>query len=146
YYTAHMEVKMLTIQQVKAARALIDWKQEDLADASGISVPAIARLEQGVGNSRASTLSSIRTAFEKNGVEFLDSTHGVQLRQEGINVEVMRGREGVYRLFADIEITLAHGGELLICGVDEPYWISAFGDKFWATLKRRISLGIEPRL
>ena len=36
---------MLTIRQIKAARALLGWSQADLARHSGISEPTIARLE-----------------------------------------------------------------------------------------------------
>ncbi|HEU0118565.1 MAG TPA: helix-turn-helix domain-containing protein, partial [Alphaproteobacteria bacterium] len=53
---------MITIQQVKAARALLDWTQSDLADQSNISLPAIARLEQAIGNPRSDTVQAIRDA------------------------------------------------------------------------------------
>jgi transcriptional regulator with XRE-family HTH domain len=36
---------MTTIVQVKAARALLGWSQEDLAERSGLSVPTIRRFE-----------------------------------------------------------------------------------------------------
>ena len=47
---------MITFQQVKAARALLGWKQSDLAKASGMSLPAIARLEQGGSSPRFDTI------------------------------------------------------------------------------------------
>jgi DNA-binding XRE family transcriptional regulator len=36
---------MITVRQMKAARALLAWSQGDLAKASGVSEPTIARLE-----------------------------------------------------------------------------------------------------
>ena len=36
---------MISIRQVKAARALLGWSQADLARRSGISEPTVARLE-----------------------------------------------------------------------------------------------------
>ena len=35
---------MITSEQVKAARGLLRWNQQDLAAASGISLPAISKL------------------------------------------------------------------------------------------------------
>jgi hypothetical protein len=34
---------MITVRQVKAARALLDWSREDLADSAGISYRTVAR-------------------------------------------------------------------------------------------------------
>ena len=36
---------MITIRQIKAARALLAWSQADLAKHSGVSEPTVARLE-----------------------------------------------------------------------------------------------------
>jgi len=36
---------MISVRQMKAARALLAWSQSDLAAASGISEPTIGRLE-----------------------------------------------------------------------------------------------------
>lgn len=81
-----MSIEKLSIRQVKAARALLSWSQEDLAQASGVSVPTIARLEaaDGVLGGRASTASAIFAALEQAGVIFLDGDGqgpGVRLRQ-----------------------------------------------------------------
>src|SRR6267378_3140272 len=35
----------LTSEQVRAARALLRWEQRDLAEASGVSLPSVKRLE-----------------------------------------------------------------------------------------------------
>jgi hypothetical protein len=37
---------MITVRQVKAARALLDWSREDLADSAGTSYRTVARIEQ----------------------------------------------------------------------------------------------------
>jgi transcriptional regulator with XRE-family HTH domain len=64
---------MVSIRQVKAARALLGWSQEDLAARSGISYPTVARLESqdGVIGGRADTATKILDALEKAGVVFL---------------------------------------------------------------------------
>jgi predicted transcriptional regulator len=76
---------MITPAQIRAARALIGWKQTDLATASGVSEISIKNIERGVTDARTSTMSSIQDAFLKAGVVFLDpgdvrdGGHGVRL-------------------------------------------------------------------
>lgn len=78
--------KLTTIRQVKAARALLGWSQSDLAQYSGISEPTIARLESTDGElgGRGETVRKIRTALEKNGIEFIEENgtgEGVRFRK-----------------------------------------------------------------
>lgn len=80
-----MSIEKISIRQVKAARALLSWSQDDLAAASGVSVPTIARLESADGplGGRASTASAIRQALEDAGIEFtghIGAALGVRLR------------------------------------------------------------------
>lgn len=63
---------MIQPGQIRAARALIGWKQSDLAAASGVSEISIKNIERGATDARASTLSAIQDAFLKAGVVFLD--------------------------------------------------------------------------
>lgn len=65
---------------------MLRWTQPDLASASGVSVPTIARLEADGGTlgGRASTIAAIRGALENAGVLFLaenGSGPGVRLRK-----------------------------------------------------------------
>lgn len=63
---------MITPAQIRAARALIGWKQTDLASASGISEMSIKNIERNATDPRASTLAAIQSALENAGVMFLD--------------------------------------------------------------------------
>lgn len=63
---------MITAGQIRAARALIGWKQSDLAKASGVSEISIKNIERGATDPRSSTLDAIQTAFREAGVAFLD--------------------------------------------------------------------------
>ncbi|MEH3065447.1 MAG: helix-turn-helix transcriptional regulator [Methylobacterium radiotolerans] len=58
--------------QLRAARAALGWSQDQLAAASGVSVPTIKRLEPGFGlvQTRVDTLDKLRRALEAAGVEF----------------------------------------------------------------------------
>ena len=75
---------MITTRQVKAARALLAWSQSDLAKASKVSMPTIARLEsmEGALGGRGDTVEKIRHALERGGVEFTNGKRpGVRLRK-----------------------------------------------------------------
>lgn len=79
---------MITSEQVRAARALLRWEQKQLADASGISLPSIKRLETQPGplNAQPRTLEAIKAALEAQGMQFLDDGQaaagpGVALKQ-----------------------------------------------------------------
>jgi transcriptional regulator with XRE-family HTH domain len=63
---------VITGAQIRAARALIGWKQTDLASASGVSEISIKNIERGATDPRGSTLAAIQEAFSKAGVVFLD--------------------------------------------------------------------------
>jgi DNA-binding XRE family transcriptional regulator len=76
----------VSIRQVKAARALLAWSQEELAAAADVSVPTIKRLEahDGALGGRHETGTKIRLALETAGVEFIDENGGgpgVRLRK-----------------------------------------------------------------
>ena len=74
---------MISVRQVKAARALLGWSQRDLSKASGVSEPTIARLEaiDGQIGGREETAAKIRKALEASGIEFTNGrSPGVKLR------------------------------------------------------------------
>jgi predicted transcriptional regulator len=77
---------MITPRQIKAARALLGWSQQDLADRAIVSLNALVRLETGKVDSRISTLSAVQAALIKAGIEFLsasDKGEGVRLSEPG---------------------------------------------------------------
>jgi predicted transcriptional regulator len=78
-----MVVFMITPRQIRAARALLDWSQQQLADKAIVSLNAVARLEKGMVDSRVSTVLAIQKALAKAGIEFLPADQkgeGVRLR------------------------------------------------------------------
>ena len=68
----------ITSEQVRAARALLRWEQRDLAEASGISLPSVKRLEiqPGLLAAQERTIAELRRALEKAGVEFIAENGG----------------------------------------------------------------------
>ena len=78
----------LTSEQVRAARMLLRWEQIDLAEASGVSLPSIKRLETHPGELGAQdrTIQALVRALEKAGVEFIPENGGgagVRLAKRG---------------------------------------------------------------
>jgi transcriptional regulator with XRE-family HTH domain len=79
---------VLTAAQIRAARALLGWRQLDLAKASGVSEVSIKNIERGRTDPRRSTMLALQQALEKAGVEIIEPSqtsagggHGVRLRQ-----------------------------------------------------------------
>ena len=65
---------MITARQSRAARALLGWTQETLADKARISLTALKRLESESGlEVYESTRDQVRRAFEDNEILFLNS-------------------------------------------------------------------------
>ncbi|WP_366914799.1 helix-turn-helix transcriptional regulator [Hyphomonas sp.] len=64
---------MLTSGQIRAARALLDWSQQKLADESGVSLATIRRIESDRGPDRSTgpNLDAIQRALEVGGVAFI---------------------------------------------------------------------------
>jgi transcriptional regulator with XRE-family HTH domain len=65
---------MIEPAQIRAARALLGWRQGDLSKASGVGVATIHRIENASTGRTGyvSTISRIRAAFESAGILFID--------------------------------------------------------------------------
>ncbi len=63
---------MITNAQIRAARALLNWKQTTLAKAAKVSEMSIKNLEKGDGDPRVSTVKAVQTALEAAGIEFIE--------------------------------------------------------------------------
>ena len=75
---------MITATQCRAARALLDWSQQELADKAGVGIVTVRQLEAGNTRPRRAKLDVIRRALESAGVEFIDENGGgpgVRLRR-----------------------------------------------------------------
>jgi transcriptional regulator with XRE-family HTH domain len=69
---------LISVRQMKAARALLGWSQADLAEHSGVSEPTIARLESAEGKlgGRKETADKIQRAIETAGITFIEENGG----------------------------------------------------------------------
>jgi transcriptional regulator with XRE-family HTH domain len=75
---------MVTPAQCRAARGLLDWSQQELADRAGIGIVTVRQLEAGAHQSRRATIEVVKRCFETAGVEFIPENgggSGVRLRK-----------------------------------------------------------------
>lgn len=63
---------ILSASQCRAARALVGWSQDELANASGVAKATIAYFETGKRQPYDKTLGDLRRVLEKKGVAFID--------------------------------------------------------------------------
>lgn len=137
---------MITIEQIKAARGLLEWRQEDLAVASGLSLPAINNLERRIALPRVETVKAIQAAFEQAGIEFTEGP-GLRLRGDSIKTHIFEGKESIFRLWNDMLETLPNGGERLMNGINEKIFDDLAGKKrFRDMMKRFAEKGIKSRI
>lgn len=113
---------MISIGQIKAARALLGWRQQDLAKRSGLSLAAINKLERNLVSPRQFTLELLQQSFEQEGVEFTEGP-GVRLTDNLFAIQTLIGTEAPIKLLDDIFNTLKDkGGDVLLSGIDESLW------------------------
>jgi transcriptional regulator with XRE-family HTH domain len=75
---------MITREQSRAARALKDWSQPELATASGVSISTVRDFETGKRNPIGNNLAAMRAALEAAGIIFIEENGegpGVRLRK-----------------------------------------------------------------
>ena len=83
---------MIEAAQVRAARALIGWPQTKLADAAGVPVSLVERLETEAADHVADkAIDKLRAALEAAGVVFIPKDGG-----GGIGVRLREPHEGEY--------------------------------------------------
>lgn len=63
-----------TVEQLRQARAALGWTQAEVAEAAGVSLPTVKRLEKGRGNLaiRLETLTNLEAALTARGIQFLE--------------------------------------------------------------------------
>lgn len=79
-------------EQCRAARQLLNWRAQDLADASGVSVRAVSDFETGQRAFRPASMQLVVEAFGDAGIDFLPEGRG---KGEGVRLSAPRqGDEG----------------------------------------------------
>mgnify|MGYP000206210805 CR=1 FL=1 len=105
------------ISQIKAARTLLDWTQDDLANRAGLSKFSVANLEVARTTPQKATIDKIVKALELAGIEFIED--GVRLKKN--TVTIIDGDAWYLRLLDDVHHSLLKEDhpELLLEFADE---------------------------
>ncbi len=135
---------MPSIEQIRAARALIGWSQGDLADKAGLSQTGIARIENGTNQPNSTTIEKIRSAFDKADIEFIAES-GVKKRTG--EVKTLRGVDGLKSLVNDIYETTKDAYEnkedvkdyVYLYNANPENWHKWLGKDWWDMHSERMS-------
>lgn len=124
----------ITTAQIRGARGILNWSQNDLAERTGISATSIGSIEKGQSQPRESTIASIQKAFEDGGIEFI-GREGVRVKSGEITTYT--GQAGFWDFYDDLYNTLAKTpSEVLVNNVDERLFVKWLGDKREEHVKR----------
>lgn len=75
-HNCRMRGLVISPEQCRAARALLNWSQRELADRAGIGIVTLRQLEAGVNEPRRATLEVVKRALESAGVSFICENGG----------------------------------------------------------------------
>jgi len=118
---------MITGPQLRAARGLLGWNREELAQFAKVSPETVKNIETGTFRPQAETEQKIYRAFAERDVHFTDY-EGVQLRKD--TVTRYEGVDG-FKKFMDSVYEVAKD-PVSATGGDKPICISSVDDRLFA--------------
>ena len=87
-----MPSELTTPAQIRAARAMLDWSQDQLANEAGVAISSVRDVEGSKRDPEAQTIASIRRALGNAGIVFLTGN-----AKEGFGVRVNGNRPHILR-------------------------------------------------
>jgi len=135
---------MITLEQIRAARALIGWSQGDLADHAGLSQTGIARIENGTNHPNSTTITKILSAFTEENVEFIGQS-GV--RKTTGEIKKYKGQNGFIEFYNDIYKTLeSKPSTVYLCNAEEELFEKWLGDYLETHVKKIMALNVNYKI
>jgi ribosome-binding protein aMBF1 (putative translation factor) len=74
-------------EQIRAARAMLGWSQQELASKSKVGRTTIFRIERGEDDSNNASRAKLQSMLEEHGIEFLPPDGN---RGEGIRLTALK--------------------------------------------------------
>ncbi len=128
----------ITTAQIRGARGILNWSQQDLAQRTGISATSIGAIENNQTTPRESTLSTIRKTFETGGIEFI-GLDGMRMRH--VDIQVLKGIDGFHAFSFDVYETLKiDDREVCQAYVDDTKFADWLGEEAYPHVERMQSL------
>lgn len=120
---------MPTIEQIRAARALIGWSQGELADQAGLSQTGIARIENGTNQPNSTTIGKIKDAFDNADIEFIGDS-GVKKRTG--EVRTLKNVNGFRSFINNVyDIAKNEGGKIYVFNSHHTNFYKWCGGEEW---------------
>lgn len=119
----------LSPAQCRAARALLDWSQPDLAKRCGMHVQTISAFENETGTPTRRTLGKITDTLEHGGIEFLPN-EGVGRKTNPITI--YKGKQALRDFMNDVyETVRVTGGEICLHNSRPSIWYDFLGEDWY---------------
>lgn len=135
---------MLSPEQIRAARALLDWSTSTLADLAGMTINGINKIERGHVQAQRETIETIQRIFEAHGLEFLP---GSGVRRKNDVVTVLEGQDFRKRSVSFWREGLKNGGCISIAHENEQEALEDAGEDFLhEELRKRAAAGITHKV
>lgn len=120
---------MITPEQIRAARALLNWKQSDLAKAAHISLPSINNMERAIGSPRVETMRAVQHALELAGIEFMGQ-QGVKKQSEFFSMVEYQGDDFIAKAHTDLFSCMRGPDDVvMMLGLDERKFVEYTPDQ-----------------
>ncbi len=132
----------ITTAQIRGARGILNWSQQDLAQRTGISATSIGSIENGQTTPRESTLATIRKTLENGGIEFI-GLEGVRVQSN--YTQTLKGADGFSAFLDDVYQTAILNGteakptQVFLSNVVHENWTKWMGPERWANHTRRMT-------
>lgn len=118
---------MISATQMRAARAVLDLSQGQVAEHIGIAPNTLSKIESGQTDPAASRIQEIQSFYEMNGLEF---TEGDGVRKKKGEIKIFKGRDGFLDFYRYVlRIAEQQGGQFLVSNVNEALFDFWLGDK-----------------
>lgn len=128
---------MITVQQLRMARAALNISQSAVAEAIGLNTMAISDIEnEKTKNPKASTLSSLQSFYEGCGLEF---TEAGGVRPNNAEIKRYSGDEGFRNFYNDIYSEVQKGGSIVIQNGMPDYLIKHLDQDFYDMHAKRMA-------
>jgi len=122
---------MISPTQMRAARAILDYSQGQVAEQIGIAANTLSKIESGQADPSGSRIQEIQSFYELNGIEFTQND-GVQ-RKKG-EIKIFKGRDGFLDFYKYVlRIAEQDGGQFLVSNVNEAlfdFWLGEELDEY----------------
>jgi len=136
---------MITKYQIAAGRALLEWTQDDLANASGVSKDMISKIEGGKSAGSLKSIQAIENGLSIAGLEFSEND-GV--KRSTAQIRVLKGQKGFLDFYDEVfeEVQKTGATFVSVSNVDERKFVQWQGDQLEEHSERMNALGTKYKI